>query len=109
VLAIATAHINNLYSLFDRVLQPRGNLVSAEEVADRFPTLSKREGEVLMLQNLGLTAPEIAARLFVSDRTVESHIAHVYEKLDVHGRREAIDRVRGQCFRDPDQTYFSGR
>jgi hypothetical protein len=44
MLALATAHINNLYLLFDRVDQVQGNLLSAEEVADRFPLLSKREG-----------------------------------------------------------------
>jgi DNA-binding NarL/FixJ family response regulator len=36
-----------------------------------------------------LTDREIAQQLFISVRTVQSHLAHVYEKLHVHSRIEA--------------------
>lgn len=50
--------------------------------------LSAREAEVLNLLVLGLTNPEIAERLCVSPRTVESHRAGVQRKLGVRTRAE---------------------
>jgi DNA-binding NarL/FixJ family response regulator len=94
-LYIVNQHVGNLASYYRRADQAQSRLPSPREIVDRFPLLSKREGEVLALQNLGLTASEIATKLFVSIRTVESHIAHVYEKLDVRNRREARVKVSG--------------
>ena len=56
--------------------------------ADRF-ALSKREREVLALLVNRYTDPEIAAALFLSVRTVENHVAHIFNKLGVAHRREA--------------------
>ena len=58
--------------------------------------LSNRQQEVVALVIQGLSAREIGARLFISERTVETHLANVYERLDIHSRRELIlsqDRV----------------
>jgi LuxR family maltose regulon positive regulatory protein len=49
---------------------------------------------VLRFLPSNLTAPEIAAELFVSTSTVKTHMRHIYEKLDVHRRTEAVDRAR---------------
>lgn len=48
--------------------------------------LTKREREIAMLAAEGLTSREIAERLFVSVRTVDNHLARVYDKLGVKGR-----------------------
>ncbi len=52
--------------------------------------LTKRELEVLTLLCQHWTAPEIAGHLFLSARTVETHIANLYTKLGVANRREAL-------------------
>lgn len=51
--------------------------------------LSPREQEVLSLICLRLTDPQIAERLFLSPRTVESHVSRILGKLGVENRREA--------------------
>jgi DNA-binding CsgD family transcriptional regulator len=49
-------------------------------------SLTRREREVARLAGLGNTAREIGAQLFVSDRTVEKHLANVYAKLGVQSK-----------------------
>jgi DNA-binding NarL/FixJ family response regulator len=52
-------------------------------------SLSPRERDVLALLCQGLTDPQIAEQLFLSPRTVESHVASLLRKLDVTNRRDA--------------------
>ena len=56
------------------------------------PVLSKRENEILQQLALGLLYKEIAARLFISSETVRKHVYHIYEKLHVGNRVEAINK-----------------
>ena len=56
--------------------------------------LSDRELDVLRMVALGLTNAEIAERLFVSVRTVETHRSHVHQKLNVQTRAELVRRAR---------------
>ncbi len=51
--------------------------------------LSRREIEVLRLVADGLTAAEIATQLFISVRTAEHHVQHIYTKIGVTGRAAA--------------------
>jgi DNA-binding CsgD family transcriptional regulator len=51
--------------------------------------LSRREVEVLRLAAMGLTTREIADRLFISPKTADHHIQHVYTKIDVSTRAAA--------------------
>jgi DNA-binding NarL/FixJ family response regulator len=52
--------------------------------------LTDREMEVLQLAAQGLTNYDIAQRLYISVRTVEAHLTHVYNKLGVSSRTEAV-------------------
>lgn len=54
--------------------------------------LSKREKEILDLLADGYRNKEISKKLFVSDNTVKSHIYHIYEKLHVKSRIEALNK-----------------
>ncbi len=51
--------------------------------------LTRREEEVLALLGLGLSNAKIGARLFISPKTVEHHVGHILEKLDVETRAGA--------------------
>jgi DNA-binding NarL/FixJ family response regulator len=55
--------------------------------------LSRRESEVATLAGTGLTDREIAARLVLSVRTVESHLASVYRKLGISSRLDLAGMV----------------
>jgi two-component system response regulator NreC len=62
-------------------------------VADRSPALeplSDRERDVLHLLALGYTNHEIGQRLFISVRTVDSHRAHIWRKLQFETRAELV-------------------
>jgi len=52
--------------------------------------LTKREDEILKLLSKGFLYKEIGEQLFISADTVHNHIRHIYEKLQVHSRTEAV-------------------
>jgi DNA-binding NarL/FixJ family response regulator len=56
--------------------------------------LSPRENDVLRMLADGLTDREIASALFISPRTVETHVSNVLHKLGVRNRAEAAQRYR---------------
>jgi DNA-binding NarL/FixJ family response regulator len=56
------------------------------------PALSNRENEILQQLALGLLYKEIASNLFISPETVRKHVYHIYEKLHVGNRVEAINK-----------------
>jgi DNA-binding NarL/FixJ family response regulator len=56
--------------------------------------LSAREVEVLLLLDEHLGTDEIAARLFISEHTVRSHVKSLLRKLNVSSRREALEALQ---------------
>ena len=75
----------------------------AARVLDRFaqlsreeaqtPLLSEREVEVLQLMAKGSANKEIALSLSITDSTVKTHVANIFQKLDVSGRTEAVTQA----------------
>jgi LuxR family maltose regulon positive regulatory protein len=57
-------------------------------------TLSDRETRILRFLPTHLSAPEIANELYVSVNTVKTHLRHVYAKLGVNSRKQAIEQAR---------------
>jgi DNA-binding NarL/FixJ family response regulator len=55
--------------------------------------LTDREEEVLQLLAQGTTTADIAARLYISQKTVKNHLAAIYDKLDVIDRTQAVIRA----------------
>ena len=56
--------------------------------------LSHAEVRVLRYLPTKLSAPEIADQLYLSVNTVKTHMRHLYDKLGVHHRHEAVDQAR---------------
>lgn len=59
-------------------------------VTDRFELLSEREREIFQLIAEGRTNKEMAAMLFLSPSTVDTHRSRIMEKLDVHSAAEIV-------------------
>jgi DNA-binding CsgD family transcriptional regulator len=62
--------------------------VRQDDATDPVSPLTRREREIAGLAAEGATSKEIAARLFVSSRTVDNHLQAVYSKLGIRGRPE---------------------
>ncbi|HJX33151.1 MAG TPA: response regulator transcription factor [Solirubrobacterales bacterium] len=75
----------------DTYLQPAlGARIASEPDSGPTDDLSERESEVLRLIALGHTNAEIAEQLYLSIRTVESHRAHIQQKLRLSSRAELV-------------------
>jgi len=67
------------------------NFMSEHKVSENI--LSKKEKEVLILISDGLTTKDIASKLFVSTRTIETHRANILKKLEVKNTAELIKKA----------------
>jgi len=65
----------------------------AREGSEVRASLTPREHEILVLISHGLTMRQVATRLGISPRTVETHVAKVYRKLEVRSRVQAVSRA----------------
>jgi two-component system response regulator NreC len=64
--------------------------VEAGELLEQFEKLTSREKEVLALLARGMTNPQIADKLVISVRTVETHRAHIMDKLGFKDRASLV-------------------
>ena len=85
-----TAHA----TLLSRILDLLAGSSPADEAPPLLDPLSDAELRVVRYLPGNLRGPEIAAELCVSPNTIRTHLRHIYAKLGVHTRREAVAHAR---------------
>ncbi|MDN5836470.1 MAG: LuxR C-terminal-related transcriptional regulator [Nitrosospira sp.] len=78
------------------LLYPSG-LADAPEGEDH--GLSERESEIMGWVRKGKTNAEIGSILCISSFTVKNHIQHIFKKLDVYNRMQAVSKIEGSSIR----------
>ncbi len=83
----------------DTIISPRLAASMLDEVRridsrpvgpDEERVVTRREEEVLQLIADGCSTPEVAERLYISQKTVKNHLASIYQKLDARDRTQAV-------------------
>jgi DNA-binding CsgD family transcriptional regulator len=93
ILEVVTVHVNNFYSIFSEYSMPASLSPTQDAILERFPQLTNRESQIGQLICGRLSTAEIASKLFVDVRTVETHLAHLYRKIGVQSKCAAISRL----------------
>lgn len=78
----------------ERVLKRARTLASPSRRGDLVEALTDRELEILSYLPSRLTNTELADQFYVSVNTIKTHMAHIYRKLGVANRNQAISRAR---------------
>lgn len=78
--------------LASKVLEEFKNYQQGDDT-DHFQPLTPREKEILRLMSDGLPNKAIASKLSISERTVTTHVANIYTKLQVNNRVSAIQEA----------------
>ena len=101
--AIKTVHRSGLWidkempsaDAFEEIAQGQLNEVSDATDNDAVGTLTKREKEILRLVAEGLTNEEIGKKIFISEKTVKTHLTNIFDKLKVNNRFKAALLIMG--------------
>ncbi|MBI4311319.1 MAG: response regulator transcription factor [Chloroflexi bacterium] len=75
--------------LSERAIEAYAQRLNPQEV-DSFDTLTSREREILKMTVEGFKTQEIAVKLAISPRTVETHRTNLMNKLDIHSQLELL-------------------
>jgi DNA-binding NarL/FixJ family response regulator len=89
--AIVTVHTGGVWG--DPHLPPhvfRTFLKRGDQKPEGLEQLSRQELQVLALVSRGMGNREIGTRLYISQKTVKNHLNHIFAKLGVTGRRQAV-------------------
>jgi len=81
-------------SVLDTTLtQKLFNRIASKPIQDELEALTERELQVLKLAGKGFTNKAIGLQLHISDRTVQNHLANIFQKLNAESRTEAVMRA----------------
>lgn len=95
--AIKTAHAGGLWidketpsaEAFEEIANAQQGEVSKGQSDESIKNLTKRELEILHLVAEGLTNEEIGKKIFISEKTVKTHLTNIFDKLKVNNRFKA--------------------
>jgi two-component system, NarL family, response regulator DegU len=101
--AIKTIHKGGLWidketpsaEVFEEIAQGQMNELNDALHDDVIRTLTKREMEILKLVAEGLTNEEIGKKIFISEKTVKTHLTNIFDKLKVNNRFKAALLIMG--------------
>jgi two-component system NarL family response regulator len=82
--------------VFEEIAQDQlDDRVDAREDNEAIKTLTRRELEILRLVAEGLTNEEIGKKIFISEKTVKTHLTNIFDKLKVNNRFKAALLIMG--------------
>ncbi|MGH7798689.1 MAG: LuxR C-terminal-related transcriptional regulator [Candidatus Binatia bacterium] len=85
------------WETFQEIVQVQaGAGAAAPQVDESIKALTKREMEILRLVAEGLTNEEIGKKIFISEKTVKTHLTNIFDKLKVNNRFKAALLLMGQ-------------
>jgi DNA-binding NarL/FixJ family response regulator len=87
------------WETFEEIAQAQAQSPAREVAAqpdDSISALTKRELEILRLVAEGLTNEEIGKKIFISEKTVKTHLTNIFDKLKVNNRFKAALMLMGQ-------------
>jgi LuxR family maltose regulon positive regulatory protein len=94
---LGTAHAGTITEILNQLAGVEPGAAGTQQAVEErglLEPLSHSEIRVLRYLPTKLSAPEIADQLYLSVNTVKTHMRHVYDKLGVHRRHEAVERAR---------------
>jgi DNA-binding NarL/FixJ family response regulator len=102
--AIKTTHHGGLWidkempsaEAFEEIAHAQHGKAAAEQANETMKSLTKREVEILRLVAEGLTNEEIGKKIFISEKTVKTHLTNIFDKLKVNNRFKAALMIMGQ-------------
>jgi two-component system, NarL family, response regulator DegU len=85
------------WETFEEIVQGQTNTRESAPIIDEsIKALTKREMEILRLVAEGLTNEEIGKRIFISEKTVKTHLTNIFDKLKVNNRFKAALMLMGR-------------
>jgi RNA polymerase sigma factor (sigma-70 family) len=84
------------WQIFEEIAQAQASEASPV-VDESIKALTKREMEILRLVAEGLTNEEIGKKIFISEKTVKTHLTNIFDKLKVNNRFKAALMLMGQA------------
>ena len=101
--AIKTIHRGGLWidkempsaDAFEEIAQGQLSETTDARYDETIDTLTKREKEILRLVAEGLTNEEIGKKIFISEKTVKTHLTNIFDKLKVNNRFKAALLIMG--------------